>query len=266
VSLSVGALLVFAIASFGSVRSAHLRPFTPYGWQAVLQASALMFFAYTGYARIATLAEEVVEPRRTIPRAIHMTLGVAVLLYIAVAFTAVGSVGSTALSATSAPLLVAAAGTGYSWLPAVVAAGGVAAMLGVILSQVLGLSRMVLAMSRRDDLPQALAVVHPRYGTPVRAILVVGAAAATIAATGALDAIAAVASFAILVYYGIANVAALRMPSNAKLYTDAVPVAGLIACTVLALSLPAATIGVGTLVLAGGLGGRAILRGARPAG
>ncbi|HEX2168424.1 MAG TPA: APC family permease [Longimicrobiales bacterium] len=260
VALAVGGLLVFVAAGAGHVRLDNLRPFAPAGPGSVLQAAALMFFAYTGYARIATLAEEVAEPRRTIPRAIHLTLGGAVVLYLAVGFVAMGVAGAGALSATAAPLLVAARAIGGGWLTPMVAAAGVAAMLGVLLSQVLGLSRMVLAMSRRSDLPAALSAVHPKYGTPARAVVVIGGVAALIAWMGTLRDVAASAAFAILIYYGIANMAALRMPASGKLYSDAVPRIGIAACAVLTLSLPVATIAVGTLILAAGFGARLVLR------
>ena len=266
VAMSVGALLVFVAAGAGSVRIDNFTAFAPAGPRAVLEAAALLFFAYTGYARIATLAEEVADPRRTIPRAIHLTLGGAVLLYLAVGFVAVGVAGAGVMSATAAPLLAAASVTQREWLPTLVAAGAMAAMLGVLLSQVLGLSRMVLAMARRSDLPRPLSVIHPRYGTPARAVVVIGLIAAVIAGLGTLRGIAASAAFAILIYYAIANLAALRMPASARLYSNAVPVTGLAACTILALSLPPATIGTGILVLAAGFGGRAILRGFSRAG
>ncbi|MEW5930496.1 MAG: amino acid permease, partial [Gemmatimonadota bacterium] len=141
-----------------------------------------------------------------------------------------------------------------------VAAGGVAAMLGVLLSQLLGLSRMAFAMARRGDLPRRLAAVDEARGVPGNAVLAVGAAATVIAATGALREIAAAASFAILVYYGIANLAALRMPREGKLYPDAVPAVGLAACALLAVSLPLRTIVVGTATLAAGMLLRALLR------
>jgi basic amino acid/polyamine antiporter, APA family len=261
VAMSVGALLVFVAGAAGSVRADNFMPFAPAGARSVLEAAALLFFAYTGYARIATLAEEVTEPRRTIPRAIHLTLGGAVLLYLAVGFVATGVAGSGALAATAAPLLVAAQAAQGGWLATVVAAGGMAAMLGVLLSQVLALSRMVLAMARRGDLPRTFSTVHPRFGTPARAVLFIGTVAALVAGFGTLRDIAAAAAFAILVYYGIANLAALRMPASAKLYPDAVPAAGLVGCVILALSLPIETAALGILVLAAGFGGRAIVRG-----
>lgn len=253
VAVSLGALLIFVIAGANAFRVENLRPFAPAGWRGTLQAAAILFFAYTGYARIATLAEEVREPRRTIPRAIVLTIGGAVLLYLAVAAVAVGAVGAERMAATAAPLRVAALALPQRWVALVVTVGGVTAMLGVILSQLLGLSRMAFAMARRGDLPRALEHVHPRHGVPGRAVLAIGAIAAVIAATGTLRGVASAASFTILVYYGIANVAALRMPREAKLYPDFIPVVGLTGCVVLALSLTPGVMAVGLGVLAVGL-------------
>ena len=252
VAVSVGALLLLVIAGIPSFRMANLRPFAPAGWEGVLRAAALLFFAYTGYARIATLGEEVREPRRTIPRAIEITIGGVLVLYLAVALVAVGAVGTDALARTTAPLEAAARSFGASWVRTLVAVGGVAAMLGVILSQLLGLSRMVFAMARRGDLPRYLEAVHPRHGVPGRAVLAVGAAAAVVAATGTLAGVAATASFTILLYYGIANLAALRMPREAKLFSDAVPAFGLAACALLAFSLSPRIILTGLALLAVG--------------
>lgn len=252
VAVSVGALLLFVIAGIPSFRMTNLRPFAPAGWEGTLRAAALLFFAYTGYARIATLGEEVREPQRTIPRAIEITIGGVLVLYLGVALIAAGAVGTDALARTAAPLEAAARSFGASWVRTAVAAGGVAAMLGVILSQLLGLSRMVFAMARRGDLPRGLEAVHPRHGVPGRAVLAVGAAAAVVAATGTLAGVAATASFTILLYYGIANLAALRMPREAKLFSDAVPAFGLVACALLAFSLSPRIILTSLALLAAG--------------
>jgi basic amino acid/polyamine antiporter, APA family len=260
VALSLGALSTFVAAGVTSFRMENLRPFAPAGIGGTLQAAALLFFAYTGYARIATLGEEVRDPRRTIPLAIGLTMGGAVLLYLAVALVAVGAVGAAALAGTAAPLRVAAGAFPLGGVATVVSVGGVTAMLGVILSQLLGLSRMIFAMARRGDLPARLAAIHPRYRSPGRAVLAIGAVAAVVAATGTLPGVAAAASFTILVYYGIANVAALRMPASAKLFHDAVPATGLLACVVLAFSLSATTVATGLLVLVAGVLGRLLLR------
>jgi basic amino acid/polyamine antiporter, APA family len=260
VAASLGSLLLFVGLGAFHFEPANLRPFAPLGWRAVMESAALLFFAYTGYARIATLAEEVRDPETTIPRAIGVTIGGAVLLYLAVAVVALGLVGAEPLAATSAPLRVAAEAIPLGWPAAVISLAGVTAMLGVILSQLLGLSRMTFAMARRGDLPGWLEHVHPRFDVPNRAVLVIGAAAAIVAATGTLRGVASAASFAILVYYWIANLAAYRMPAERKLVPDLVPFVGLGACTVLALSLSPRVILSGTALLIVGLALRRLLR------
>jgi APA family basic amino acid/polyamine antiporter len=260
VSVSLSSLVLFTTVGARAFRVENLSPFAPAGWKAVFEAAAILFFAYTGYARIATLGEEVSDPRRTIPRATLMTIAGAVLLYLAVATVAVGAVGAEGMAASAAPLHLAARSFPYPRVATIVAVGGVTAMLGVILSQLLGLSRMVFAMARRRDLPAWLARVHPRWSVPGRAVLLVGTLAAVVAAIGTLRAVASAAAFAILVYYAIANLAALRMPAAAKLYSDAIPWVGLVACAVLALSLSLTVIVTGAAALTAGLAMRLVVR------
>lgn len=264
VAVSTLSLLAFAAAGLWRFDVAHLRPFAPAGAGGVPRAAALLFFAYTGYARVATLGEEVRDPRRTIPRAILVTVAGVSILYLLVAVAAVGGAGADVLARTGAPLAEAARAMGFRALEPAVAAGAVCAMLGVLLSQLLGLSRMVFAMARRGDLPGAFARVDARSGAPVRAVLLVGAGAALAAAFGTLAAIVPAASFAILLYYAVANLAALRMPRAARLYPSAVPAVGLAACVGLAASLAPRTIGVGVAVLAAGFVVRAAVRALAP--
>jgi APA family basic amino acid/polyamine antiporter len=253
VVVSIGALATFVVAGAGDVRIDRFQPFAPAGIRGVLESAALLFFAYTGYARIATLAEEVRDPARVIPIAIGVTIVGAVILYLVTAAVALGAAGASALAETSAPLYVAALTSSGRGTAFVVSVGGVAAMLGVILSQLLALSRTTLAMARRGDLPGWLEHVHPRYAVPGRAVIVVGVLCALTAATGALQSVAATASFAILVYYGIANAAALRMPASLKRYGNTVPVVGLASCALLAFSLSAPVVSGGLAILAAGL-------------
>jgi APA family basic amino acid/polyamine antiporter len=253
VAVSLGVLATFVVLGVGAFQPVRLHPFAPAGWRGMLSGAAIMFFAYTGYARIATLGEEIHDPRRTIPRAIVLTLVATGLLYVAVVLVALGAVGADGMAASGAPLLAAASSFDQGWAATMIAVGAVVAMLGVMLSQILGLSRMAFAMARRGDLPRWLERVHPDYGTPNRAILLVGAVAALVAATGTLRGVATAAAFTILVYYGIANLAALRMPAKDKLYPNVVPGVGMVACVVLAASLDLWTIVVGCAVLAAGL-------------
>jgi len=264
VAVSVASLLLFSALALPSFDADRLRPFAPFGPRSVLQAAALLFFAYTGYARIATLGEEVREPRRTIPRAAVITIAGAILLYLAVAVAALGAVGAPALAASPAPLAAAARSFSGSAAATAVSVGAVTAMLGVILSQLLGLSRMVYAMARRGDLPGTLAAVDSRRGVPARAAVVVGAVAAIVAATGTLTGVASAAAFAILVYYGLANLAALRLPAGAKRYPRAVAWTGLAGCALLATSLEPRVIAIGAVTLASGFALRAALRTGAP--
>ncbi len=252
VVLSVGSLLLFVAATAPRFAAANLVPFAPAGIRGTFEAAAILFFAYTGYARIATLGEEVHEPERTIPRAVLITIGGALLLYAAVALTALGAAGAPLLARTGAPLRAAAEAIEMPWLATVVSVGGIAAMLGVILSQLLALSRMSFAMARRRDLPRRLGDVHQKSGVPRTAVLVVGALAMLVAATGALETVARTASFTILVYYGIANVAALRLPAESRLYPTAVPITGLLGCGALALAVEWRVSLLGIIVLLGG--------------
>lgn len=263
VATSVISLLLLVIVGARAFDAANLEPFAPGGTRAVLEAAALLFFAYTGYARIATLGEEVRDPRRTIPRAILATIIGAAVLYGAVATVAIGVAGAPALASTAAPLAVAARIAGGEWLANAIAIGALTAMLGVILSQILGMSRMLFAMGRRADLPAWLAMVHPKHGVPHRAVLVVGTGAAVIAATGSLGGVAAAASFAILLYYAIANLAALRLRPPARLYPAIVPAVGLASCILLAFSLRLPTIVAGLSILAAGIVVRFVLRTAK---
>ncbi len=261
VVFSVGSLMALVLTGIPSVRQANFAPLAPTGWGGVLQAAALLFFAYTGYARIATLGEEVRQPRRTIPRAIVLTLAITGLLYTAVLVVTVGVLGANGMAATEAPLRAAALALPLAFVAPLVSVAAVAAMLGVMLSQIMGMSRMVFAMARRGDLPIGLSHVSPGRGVPLRAVLLVGGVSAVIAATGTLRGVAAAAAFTILIYYGIANLAALRLRGAARLYPVAVPVVGLLACAVLAAALPPSAILTGGAVLATGIGVRFVVRG-----
>ncbi|HVS31900.1 MAG TPA: amino acid permease [Thermoanaerobaculia bacterium] len=259
VGMSITSLLLLVILGAASFRPANFHPFAPGGLAGIMEAAAILFFAYTGYARIATLGEEVRDPRHTIPRAIIITILSSAALYMAVAAVAIGVVGADRIAGNPAPLGVAALAAGGPALATIIAVGAVTAMLGVILSQIIGMSRMAFAMARRSDLPAPLAAVHPRYGVPHRAVLLVGLGAAVIAATGTLRGVAAAASFAILVYYFIANWAALRLVPADRLYPQAVPLLGFIICALLAVSLDLRVILTGIGVLTAGLLARTVV-------
>jgi len=205
--------------------------------QRILEATALMFVAYTGYGRIATLGEEVRDPARTIPRAIIVTLLVSMALYLAVATAGLGSVGAEAFARTiseeAAPLESVARIFAIPAIPQLVAAGAITAMLGVLLNLILGLSRVALAMGRRDDLPRFLSRVHEPSASPVRAVLVTGAVVALLTLVGDVRLTWSFSAVAVLIYYAITNAAALRLPRERRLYPRWIAWTGLIACLAL---------------------------------
>jgi basic amino acid/polyamine antiporter, APA family len=250
VSISVLSLLIFVLMGIPTFQRENFQPFAPAGFAGMLQSAALLFFAYTGYARLATLGEEVANPRQTIPRAIILALGFAIVLYLAVAAVAVGNAGAEAMAGSASPLENAARGFQIPQVSVIVAVGATMAMLGVLLSQVLGISRMIFAMARRRDLPGFFDHVHPKHAIPDRGLFLTGVVMLLVALFGTLEVIVSAAAFTILIYYSIANLAALRMRPQDRLFPILVPVLGLISCLTLAATLdpPIIISGVGLLI------------------
>jgi APA family basic amino acid/polyamine antiporter len=208
----------------------------------LLHATALVFVAYTGYGRIATLGEEVHEPERTIPRAIMVTLAVSMLVYVAVSVTAVAAVGATAFAESTrqaaAPLEVVARSFRHPRVAGLVAIGAITAMVGVLLNLLLGLSRVLVAMARRNDMPSPLARITVTTGSPARAVWAVGAVIACLVLIGDLRTTWSFSAFTVLVYYGLTHIAALRLPPAARRYPRWVAWAGLASCFGLAFFVP----------------------------
>ncbi|MEW2504505.1 amino acid permease [Amycolatopsis sp. NPDC047767] len=240
-------LVVLAVA-VGSATSGGFvaEPFTPFDGGGVLTAAGLLFFAFAGYARLATLGEEVRDPARTIPRAIPLALGLTLVVYAVVAVALLLTLGPQRLAASPDPIAEAAA----PWLSPVVRAGATLASLGSLLALVLGVSRTTLAMARDGYLPRGLAVVHPRFEVPQRAELAVGVVVAVLATTVDLRGAIGFSSFAVLVYYAIANAAALRLRADENPAPRFVAVLGLAGCAELAFSLPWPSVVAGCAALA----------------
>jgi len=231
--------------------------FAPFGVLGFLEATALMFVAYTGYGRIATLSEEVREPAVTIPRAIVATLVVSAVLYTSVALVAVAALGGAGLGdatrASAAPLEVAAETFGVPGVPTLVTVGALTAMLSVLLNLLLGLSRVLLAMARRGDMPGGLAVIDGASGSPRRAVWVVGALIAGLVLLGDVKTTWSFSAFTVLVYYALTNLAALWLPEESRRFPRVVPILGLVSCLGLAFQVESRVWGVGLGLLGLGL-------------
>ena len=226
----------------------------------VLQAAGLLFFAFAGYARIATLGEEVRDPARTIPRAIPLALGFTLVVYAAVALAVLMVLGPRGLGEAAAPLSDAVRAAGADWLAPVVRVGAAVAALGSLLALILGVSRTTLAMARDRHLPHVLAAVHPRFQVPHRAELLVGAVVIVLAATTDVRGAIGFSSFGVLVYYAVANASAWTLTPDENRPPRIVPAVGLAGCLVLALTLPADSVAWGTIVLAAGIAAYGIRR------
>jgi APA family basic amino acid/polyamine antiporter len=270
VAASVLALVVvvLAIASSGDVHGDRLGgsgSLWSGGAYGVLQSAGLLFFAFAGYARIATMGEEVRDPERTIPRAIPLALGLAVLLYAAVGVTTLLAAGPDAIAASVTPLATAARLAGEAWAVPLVRVGAAVASLGALLALIAGVGRTSLAMARNGDLPSRLAAVHPRYRVPGHAEVAVALAVCVLVLTTDLRGAIGFSSFGVLTYYAIANAAAYTQPAELRRWPRALNVAGFLACVALVVSLPLSAVVAGLVVLAVGISGRALLRKERPA-
>jgi len=259
-TLAALAVVVAVILAGGSASGDRLG-----GWDAlgagadaygVLQAAGLLFFAFAGYARIATMGEEVIDPERTIPRAIPIALGLTVAVYLAVGTCALLAAGPDAIGHSAAPLATAVDAAGASYAVPVVRVGAALASLGALLALLAGVSRTSLAMAREGDLPRWLGAVHQRYRVPHHAELALAAVVGVLVLTTDLRGVLGFSSFGVLVYYAIANASAFTQPPDQRRWPQALNVLGMVGCVVLAVTLPPASIAAAAGVLAVGLGGR----------
>ncbi|HYK95495.1 MAG TPA: APC family permease [Candidatus Dormibacteraeota bacterium] len=264
--LVAGSLLALGVVVVGSLASGHANAANlastaidigPYG---VLQSAGLLFFAFAGYARIATLGEEVRDPERTIPRAIPIALGITIAVYVVVGASALLVAGPVAIAGSPTPLATAVDAAGAAWAEPVVRAGAVAASLGSLLALIAGIGRTTLAMAREGDMPATLTAVDERRSVPHRAEIAIAAAVIVLVAVTDLRGAIGFSSFGVLVYYAIANAAALTQPDPERHWPRALNVIGLVGCLVLVATLPIAAVAAGLVMFAIGLAARLVAR------
>lgn len=251
--LTLGLVLIVCFAN--DVRGPD--PWSPTGSAGpvgVLQSAGLLFFAFAGYARIATLAEEVRRPQM-LGRAILIALGIAITIYALVAVSLLLVLG-TGLADSPTPVAEAAEAAGGVWAGVIVRISAMAACLGALLALLAGVGRTTLAMARERDLPMALASVDPRHHVPDRAQIVIAGAIITLICLTDIRTAIGFSSFGVLIYYAITNLAAFHQPAAERRWPRAVNVAGLSACLALALTLPLNSVLTATTVLLIGIIGR----------
>ena len=254
VALKVGILALFIVFGAFYFNPSRLAPFSPRRVFNVFHAAAILFFAYTGYARIATLGEEVRDPARTIPRAILTALSVSALLYIGTLAIALGLIGASGISSSQSPLSTAMGATGVRTAVYVISLGAVIATFSVFLTDLMGISRVIFAMGRNKDLPYWFSTLHEKYGTPHRSVLASGLMVVILSVLLPLRNLVEAGSFGLLVYYGITNLAAFRLSDDKRRYHRAWAVAGFISCFGLAFFLPWKVVSLELLVVAVGIG------------
>jgi APA family basic amino acid/polyamine antiporter len=254
VAVVLSSLAVVVVgALFGGESSAdHLGPIASGGWLGILESAGLWFFAFAGYARLATMGEEVIDPARTIPRAIPLALGISLMVYAVVAASALLAAGPAALGASTAPLATAVQAGSLDWLAPVVRVGGTVASLGVLLSLIVGVSRTAFAMGANGELPRWLSAVHPKHRVPHHAELAVGALVAVVVSVADLRGAIGFSAFAVLTYYAIANAAAWTLPRHQRRWPRALAALGVAGCIGLALTLPPPSVIWGVAVLGAG--------------
>jgi APA family basic amino acid/polyamine antiporter len=250
IGIAIGGVQLSNLSGAGSWSST-----TVYG---VLQSAGLLFFAFAGYARIATMGEEVRDPARAIPKAIMFALAIAVAVYLVVGVAALLAAGPERLARSAAPLAEALRAAGAAPLVPVVAIGGTLASLGALLALIAGIGRTTLAMARQRDLPGWLAGVHPRYHVPHHAEIALGLVVCVLAATVDLRSVIGFSSFGVLIYYAIANASAYTQPRAQRRWPRALNVCGVAGCLLLVATLPWQSVVVGLGIFAIGLAGRAI--------
>jgi basic amino acid/polyamine antiporter, APA family len=260
--LGLGALVLAGWLVNGAPVQPVADAFTGTSTTSILYASALMFVAYTGYGRIATLGEEVANPRKTIPRAIILAMALIVVIYLAVSLTALQIMGAEAFGLTvvgeAAPLMVAAQVLSVPVIGTVITAAAITAMLGVLLNLLLGLSRVMLGMARRRDLPAGLAAVNPKNQSPVAAVRATGLIIGVLVLSGDVVFTWSFSAFTVLIYYAITNLAALRLPAELRLYPRIFPALGLFGCLFLAFFIDPAIWMSGLGVVLAGLAWHAL--------
>lgn len=225
-------LAFFIIFGLTHANMANFVPFAPFKF-GVLYGACFIFFAYGGFARVAIVADEIKDAKRNVPRAILLSLAISTTVYILVGFVAVGLAGASELARSNSPLTKAMETTHNTTASSIISGGALLATASVLLTSILGVSRMAYAMAKRKDIPQALSKLHTKYNTPYSSIWISGALMALLVLIIDLSKVVAISTFALLFYYSSANISALRLKVEKRLYPRIIPIFGTASCLAL---------------------------------
>jgi APA family basic amino acid/polyamine antiporter len=232
VTVKISVLLTFIIVGAFHFKAANFSHF-PISKTGIFHGAFFIFFAFAGFARVATVAEEVKNAKKVVPQSIMLALFISTIIYILVGIVALGLIGPQILRESNSPLADAIAPVGAPVLKSIVSLGGMFAMASVLLTSILGVSRMAFSMSREKDLPSPLSRLHPKFKTPSISVLIVGAIILAISLLFPLTKAVTISVFATIFNYSLANVSALRLKSKDKIYPRFVPATGFILCLIL---------------------------------
>jgi APA family basic amino acid/polyamine antiporter len=231
VAIKLAVLAFFVIFGVFHVNTGNFAPFVPLS-SGVLYGIFYIFFAYGGFARVSVVAEEVKDAKRNVPRALLLSLGISMVVYVLVGLVAIGLLGPAGLAGSTSPLSAAIGTTGNSLAVQIVSVGGLVATASVLLTAILGVSRMAYSMARRKDLPSSLSQLHNKFLTPYYAILVSGILMAVLVLFIDLNRVVGISTFALLFNYSIINIAAFKL-KNGRSWRRFVPLLGLTTCLML---------------------------------
>jgi APA family basic amino acid/polyamine antiporter len=243
-------LLVFVALAFSAFHLSNFHPLLPLGIGGVFAGAAAIFFAYSGFARVAVMADEIKDPKKNVPAATLLSIGISTAIYVVVAIAAVGLAGSAALAASDSPLAAALSTAGFGFGAALIAAGALVATGTVLLASVLGVSRVAQTMAQDGLLPAPLAALDRKTVVPSNSILLSGAVMLFFALFLNLMPVAYISSFSLLLYYGATNLSGIKALGGKSRYVAGL---GVLSCIVLIFCLPSYSWLAGVLVMAAGL-------------
>jgi APA family basic amino acid/polyamine antiporter len=238
-----------AAASSGSLSTHPIEIIGDSGLYGIFQSAGILFFAFAGYARVATLGEEVINPQRVIPRAIMIALAITAMLYFSLGAVMLAVLGSEGLARSQTPVADLLDAVGWGWATGLVAITAGIASLGALLALMAGISRTTFAMARNADVPRWLGDVHPKIRVPYRAELALAAVVIVVVSVADLRGAIAFSSFGVLFYYFVANVAAFTQPQAQRRVPRFVNVLGAVGCLVLVATVPLIGVVVGVIIL-----------------
>lgn len=244
------ALILLIVVGLPYIHLSNFTPFSPYGISGVMSGAALFFFAFTGFGRSATAAEEIKDPKRNVPLSIVLSLGISTIIYILIGIIAIGLVDYHELANSSSPItLIVEKGIGIYWLKIVMSVAAVAATLSVLISTLVGVSRVTFAMSRRGDLPKVLSKVHEKFGTPYTAVIATGILTSVLVFSGSLKNLANFTNFGSLLVYAVVNLSAVKLLKGKR--SMIIPALGLISTVALLFFVGKVAIISGMILLIG---------------